>query len=334
MTLGVLGTTLSVVRTPTDYLAACEPSSLVDFALVPEFARQAVCTLYSGLRNLQSRQNRGAYIFVSQLLRVGPLLVTLLSYESFRQRSFWGRRGASLFLILAQVLSGAVSVPLYFANLCTGESRDPKGKKKEGIAALNPRLGQVQEWSIFASMTVGYLAPLAYGIWARWSNKAITTFLCFPIYIMIINTGLPLVLNHLRMQSKSMHPPLLLSCLITVLLSLDGHIKLLFSDIPLKHIFWPSHTAIGMTQDLHALLLHDYAFVLLEIASFVFLYTYRNTSGRDKAKAAKLGLIIGILAGPVAGMSVIWTLQELRSEIPDSKDATARSEGERTALLD
>lgn len=285
------------------------------------------------------KQNRGAYIFVSQLVRVGPLLVTILSYESFRQKSFWGRRGASLYLILAQVLSGAVSVPLYFATLCYGEkSTDTKGKKQEDVSVSEHRLSQIEGWSIFASVTFGYLAPLAYGVSTNWSNKAITTFLCFPLYIMTINTALPPVLRRFKNQRNTAYLPLLLTSGVTMLLSLDGHIKLLFSGSAFKHIFWPSHTSAGMTQDLHALLLHDYAFVLLEIASYIFLYTYRNTEKREKIKVARMGLLLGVLAGPVAGLTAMWTRQELKlsNELSDSNggNSTTGAATERTPLMD
>lgn len=308
----------------------CSPASLEDFKLVPKIARQAICTLYSGLQDLQTKQNRGAYTFVSQLVRLGPLLVTILSYESFRQRSFWRRRGASLYLILAQVLSGAVSVPLYFATLCHGESNDTKGKKQEESSLSLNRFGKAEGWSIFASVTLGYLAPLAYGVLTNWSNKAITTFLCFPLFIMTINSALPALLHRFNDHSRTAHLPLLVTSGITMLLSLDGHIKLLFSASPFRHIFCPSHTTIGMSQDLHILLLHDYAFVLLEIASFLFLYTYRHSTRREKTKAARIGILVGLLAGPVAGLTAIWASNELRELNESSSLESSNSAGDST----
>ena len=119
---------------------------------------------------------------------------------------------------------------------------------------------------------------------------------------------------------------------ITTLLSLDGHIKLLFSGVAFKRIFWPSRTSTGMTQDLHTLLLHDYTFVLLELASFVFLYTYRNTSKGEKVKAGRLALLVSILAGPMAGLSVIWAMQELKKGISEPKDKMLDRD-ERTPLI-
>lgn len=333
------GTKLSTVRDPSSFLNACNPSSLEDFKLIPEIARRAICTLYSGLQDLQSKQNRGAYTFVSQLVRVGPLLITILSYESSRQKSFWRRRGASFYVILAQLLSGAVSVPLYFATLCYGEadqtSRKEMKKREEVKNSDKTPVSGTTAWSIFTSVTVGYLVPLAYGIYSHWSNRSITTFLGFPIYVMTINTLLPLVLQRrFRQNAPSPQLPLLITAGISTLLSLDGHLKLLFSGIPLKHIFWPSQTAIGMTQDLHMLLLHDYAFVLLELASFVFLYTYRSATKREKMKAVKLGAAISLLAGPIAGLSIIWTMKELEDLSANKRTEIISEDSERTRLLD
>lgn len=310
-----------------------------DFKFVPEIARQAICTLYSGLQDLQTKQNRGAYTFVSQLVRVGPLLLTILSYESFRQKRFWRRRGASFYLILAQLLSGAVSVPLYFATLCYGEADQTSRKeikKREELKNFDKTaISGTTAWSIFASVTIGYMVPLAYGVYSHWNNRSITTFLCFPVYVMTINTLLPSALQRsFPSNTPSPQLPLLFTAGISTLLSLDGHVRLLFSGIPLRHIFWPSHTTIGMTQDLHMLLLHDYAFVLLELASFVFLYTYRSTSKRAKMKAARSGAIISLLAGPIAGLSIIWTLKELEDLSAKKRSENISEEGERTRLLD
>lgn len=332
------GTKLSTVQNPAKYLNICSPSSLADFNIVPLFARQAICTLYSGLQDLQMKQNEGAYTFVSQLVRIGPLLVTILSYESFRARTFWRRRGASFYLILAQVLSGAVSVPLYFANLCFGEVEETegsKGKKKASLIVEKKKKGISGEeaWSVFGSVTFGYLAPLAYGIYTHWSNRAITTFLCFPVYIMTINTLLPPILRGLTDGNPSVTPPLLMVTGLSTLPSLDGHIKLLFSGIPFNQIFWPSHTSRGMTQDLHFLLLHDYTFVLVELVSYLFLNTYRSSTKREKVKAARLGLITSIIAGPVAALSLFWARKQLNVEDGSKNDDIPSQHDERTTLL-
>lgn len=336
------GITLSTVKDPTRYLNACDPTSLDSFKLVPSIARQTVCTLYTGLQDLQTKQNRGAYTFVSQLVRVGPLLLTILSYESFRHKTFWTRRGASLYLILAQLLSGAISVPLYFATLCYGENgltSPAKGKKNANDA--DPEIGIMSShegWTILASVVLGYLAPLAYGVWTHWCNKSITTFLCFPLYIMTINTVLPAILRRFNTSTNvSAKLPLLLASGISSILSFDGHLKLLFSGIPFKRIFWPSHTSIGMTQDLHILLLHDYAFVLFELASYIFLYAYRDAPKRERKRAAKVGILVSILAGPIAGLSVIWAMHLLHNgeNGADRGDDTRNigKNGETTRLL-
>lgn len=149
---------------------------------------------------------------------------------------------------------------------------------------------------------------------------------------MTINTVLPIILKRRNITENSANIPMILTAGMTALLSLDGHIKLLSSGIPFRRIFWPSHTSAGMTQDLHTLLLHDYAFVLLELASFIFLYTYRDTSRREKAKAGKLALLTSILAGPVAGLFVIWTMQELKLGSSEPTDRTSDGD-ERTPLI-
>lgn len=263
--------------------------------------------------------------------------MTILSYESFRQQTFWTRRGASLYTLLAQALSGAVAVPLYFATLFYGDAgraQDTgKGKKGSSERVSAPAVSGYDAWTILTSVTLGYLAPLAYGVYSHWSDRSITTFLSFPLFIMTINTVIPSLLKKWITVPLRPQLPLLIIGGISTLLSLDGYLKLVFSGIPFSHIFWPSHTTAGMTQELHILLLHDYAFVLFELASFIFLYTYRSSTKQEKIKAARLAAIVSLLAGPVAGISVIWTKKELQTVFHPS-DATPGNDGERARLVD
>lgn len=337
------GWTLSSVQNPGKYLNTCNESSLYFFRFFPVAIQQSVCSLYQGLQDFQAQSHAGGYALVSQLVRVGPFLVTLLSYESFRQQTFWRRRGASLYLLLAQALSGAVSIPLYFATLCwdiQSPHTSSKAKQTTGSATtttlskpkVSKFISSAEGWSVFASATVGYLLPLLYGTYSHWSNRAITVFLGFPIYVMTINTILPTLLlrasSGLAYQSPKI--PLLLSALACLVTSFHGHLRLLanIGTMSLHDIFWPSGPN-GLTRDLHILLLHDYAFVLIELVSFILLYTYRLKSRKEKQKAITLLLLISAIAGPTAALAIIWTMAEL-SDVNENQESDIDETGPRT----
>ena len=317
-----LGLKLSVVQEPHKYLHQCSLSTLHFFRSFPSILQKWLCTLYTAIQASPSA-SPGAYTLFSQLVRMGAIFMPIVALESHWQKRWWARRGIDIFLLMAQALSGAVSIPLYFATVTSGfdstEAEEPASLKAE------------QTWTVFASTAIGYLLPLLYGVQTGWSNRAITVFLGFPIYFIALNRTLPAVFSRFpAIQSLPKSLPMTLTAATAAVLSADGHFKLLLSGIKFNSIFWPFTNPASTTRDLHILLTHDYLFCLIELASFVILYCHRKRTTTEKRHIMLNMLGQAAIFGPSAAIAWTWA----GSVSDDIQRAEAATEGERTPLLD
>lgn len=310
------------MQDPSKYLFQCSSSTLRYFQSFPGPLKRGLCTLYTAIQ--ASPAQPAAYTLFSQLLRMGAIFMPIVALESHRQTSFWARRGIDFFLLLAQGLSGAVSIPLYFAAITSGN---------ELAAELPKRLRPEQPWTIFVSTVIGYLLPMLYGVQTGWSNAATTNFLLFPIYYIALNRILPPILARLNFL-RSLDPKLLirLTAIVAGLLSVNGHALLLLSGISPKRIFWPFVSEPSTTRDLHILLAHDYVFCLVALASFVILYCHGSKTRQEKWRLLRGLLIQSLLFGPTAAIANVWSDSFGEAEL-DSDGHSRVSEGERQHLL-
>lgn len=324
------GFTLSIVRQPSRYLNQCSPSSAAYFSFIPlPTLKQYLCSLYTAIQTSSLDHTNASYTFFSQLLRIGTVFVPIVALESQRQTKFWARRGIDVFMLMAQALSGAVSIPLYFATVFHYE---------DARAASSRRLETRPEhaWTALVSTLVGYCLPLLYGVQTDWSNNAISLFLGFPLYVILLNRILPPLVRRSHLLSSGVRPSLPISTAATLagVLSADANFKLLLSGIPFKQIFWPYTALPSTTRDLHILLVHDYLFVSIALASYVLCQGPARRSMLAQGKEVASMLAQAVVFGPTAAIAWAWAKIELDREMEDiAQGDTGGRAGERQRLL-
>ena len=323
---GHAGFTLSIVREPSRYLGQCSSSSAAYFSFVPfPTLKRCLCSLYTAIQTSSSDHSNASYTFFSQLLRIGTIFVPIVALESQRQTKFWARRGIDLFMLMAQALSGAVSIPLYFATVSHYEDAG-------GTAGRRVVTRPEHAWTALISTLVGYCLPLLYGVQTDWSNNAISLFLGFPLYIILLNRVLPPLVRRSQLLASGVRPSLPISMAATLagVLSADANFKLLLSGIPFKQVFWPYIAPPSTTRDLHILLVHDYLFVSIALDSYVLCQGPSRRTLLARGKEAAGILAQAAVFGPTAAIAWMWAKVELDREM---EDIARESAGERQRLL-
>lgn len=319
------GLTLSIVKEPAKYLHQCSSQALSYFSAVPLPYRNYLCTLYTSLQSLNT--SPGAYSLVSQLVRFGTIFNAILAYESHRQTGWLARRGLTVFLLLAQLLSGAVASPLYFALIFSNEHTQRVRK-----AALSSEAA----WSVLFSLLLGYLLPVYAGSASGWSNNHITAFLGFPVYLAALNSILPWTLRS-SFQGKSSKIPIILTALLCIVVSAPGYIKLLWGEIPLHKAIWPFNNDPGVVRDVFVLLLHDYMFAMLALASYAWIRLKEVMPVFRKEHYLATVLFLLITQGdPACLVAWVWGASEYYrgdKNCESDRPASESKQGERSRLL-
>ena len=274
----------------------CSQSTIEYFRLVPSPYNGYLCTLYTSLRSLQTKPE--VYALASQLVRFGTLFNAILAYESHRQKGWWARRPLSIFLALAQLLSGAVASPLYFAVISyykkTGRGNEGSVQAEEG-------------WTVLLSLLFGYLLPVYLGSRSGWSDNHLTAFLLFPIYLSGLNTVLPPLLRPF-LKGKTARLPIAMTSLLCIAVSCPAFASLW--RMSLKY-YWPSLTEPGIIRDMHMLILHDYLFVTLALGSYTFLLFRGVISSFDRRIGIMTLLMLCCgLGDPVGLIAWLWGYSE------------------------
>ena len=220
-----------------------------------------------------------------------------------------------------------MAAPLYFAVVYYhNDAEDVKSVKAE------------EGWSMLFSLLLGYLLPAYLGSRDSWSNGGITAFLCFPIYLATLNTVLPPILKTV-MRGTTARVPIALTTILCMVVSVQGHVRLLWGDNPLKYIYSPLLGVPGPVRDIHLLTLHDYVFATLALASYTVLRIRELAPTYDRRMGVSTLVVLLCTQGdPAALVAWLWGSAELGRAGDDSDDGSSRqgqtnSKQERVRLL-
>jgi hypothetical protein len=237
-----------------------------------------------------------------------PLLYTalnIISVETFRTgQPFLSKRGM-LFVLLAQLTTGAVALPLYYATLCYYGSKHNPPK-----APILPE----RAWTVLLSTFALYLLPSKNIIDTRWSYDALAIWQMFPIYLSLAHTILPTILKPLLGRTSTSIPIFLLGLAGTAV-SASKHFKmvqpLLEKDslIPgLKEIFLPWYnnpTELGLTHESHLFFTEDFLLCTVGLAAYLVL-AYGGHGSGQKVLTALAWVALTALVGAGGATSAVW----------------------------
>lgn len=263
--------------------------------IFPKVIDPYICATYEAIQQLPT--SPAADALIGQLVRFGVTFVSIVTFEGGRQSSFWLKQ-SELYLLIAQATSGAAAIPAYFAAIHARHTRSD----------TKPLRSSPQDaWASLISTTVGYLLPVYYGSQTAWQGDALILFLLYPVFIWMVKQSTRRIFEPF-VENQSIRLPILIQGLVGVAISARSHSSL-YRDFTLKQLFQPS-LGLGLVEDMHGMLLADFAITATALASHVVLYSYRHESTRVKAGIAAGIVILGIFIGPGGAISAAWALGE------------------------
>jgi hypothetical protein len=245
--------------------------------------------------------------------------IAIVTYESFRpvhrrSNAFAGvlARASSAFLLVGQRLTAGFTTPLQlvFSTWSTSSglaaTRARRNTDEEVLKALLPESKYI--WTTLFAM-LGYIVPTLYLKVQDFDYFSLAVWHPFPLYIWALNRVLP---PFLRVLPST---PALATTLLTVLcvvVSGVTHYELLrdtvFGAYDLRDVFllrMPKDT-LALAHGAHLLFQVDMVAVLIAISAVVL--TSRNL-GAFVGKLVPL-VLVSAVAGPGAGVIVVWALGE------------------------
>lgn len=290
----------------------------------------SLCAINSVFRAV--KQSEPATVLASYFGAFLTSGVFIATYEGFRPRGTglwaWLARGSSLAFLAGQVVTAAVSTPLYFA-LVAAATAAPKFKRtKSGDVLLEPRARPATEqvWAVLISTWVGFIAPFVRAKITNFDYTALSVWQPFPLYVLALNLVLPPLLRPV-VGKASPNLPIVLIAVGGVFASASVHLKFVwylanlesgalkavrdaFLLYPLSE--WAPDWASNLPSLAHALFGADFAFVFLANAAQVIL---GFEPGLDEAVALAVNLVLGsALLGPGAAIILLWAYGELTAK--------------------
>ena len=252
-----------------------------------------------------------------------PVLHTALhviSVESMRVgQPFLVRRGM-LFAILAQLATGAIALPLYYATLCYYGLRSRYNKPIPMEAA----------WTILFSVPVLFLLPTWNVHATGWTYGALSIWQIYPVFLSLAYTVLPALLKPVFGRTRTSVPISLIG-LCSVALSAQQHVVvfrtlkqragvslgagLLQTLLPWYH---DGPVDNGLVREAHLFFTEDFLLCTLALVAFVIIAHGCDTpSQRSWALAVWAGL--AVLVGPGGATSAIWASDLLKRPVREVK---------------
>ncbi|WOO85642.1 uncharacterized protein LOC62_07G009139 [Vanrija pseudolonga] len=293
-------------------------------------ANVSLCVLNSVFRAVkQTEPGTVLASYFGAFLTSGVFIGT---YESFRPRGrglwAWAARGASLAFLAGQVVTAAVSTPLYFALVAAATPAPLFKRTKSGDVLVEPRARPATEqvWAVLISTWVGFIAPFVHAKVTNFDFHALALWQPFPLYVLALNLVLPSLLRPL-VGKASPNLPIVLIALGGVYASASVHLKYVwhlanlesgalkavrdaFLLYPLSE--WAPDWASNLPTLAHAIFGADFAFVFLANAAHVIL---GFEPGLDEAVALAVNLLLGsALLGPGAAVILLWAYGELTAK--------------------
>jgi hypothetical protein len=113
-------------------------------------------------------QSEPAALVASQFGRAYLVITAIVAYESFKQRSFWARRGL-IILLIGQLATGGGTLPLYFGLVALS-----RWSRKSAYITV------AEVWAVFIATLVGYCLPTYYVGKTGWSYDALSLWQIYP----------------------------------------------------------------------------------------------------------------------------------------------------------
>lgn len=262
--------------------------------MFPKLIDPYVCATYEAIQQLPNHP--AAESLIAQLIRFGVTFVGIVTFEGSRQTSFWLKQ-SDLYLFIAQATSGAVAIPVYFAAVQEDSRPRPKPSSEDA-------------WASLIGVLVGFLGPIYYGTHTGWRGNALNLFLLYPMLIWVVRSLTRAVLRPL-VRDQSHKLPLLLQALAGIVVS-SGNQFALYRNFTLDQVLRPA-LGVDLVQDLHAMLLADFAITATALLSHVVLYSYGDTPMRVKTGVISGTILLSIIAGPGGAISIAWVYGELHT---------------------
>ena len=277
--------------------------------IFPNLVDPYICATYEAIQNLP--ESPAAYTLIAQLVRFGVTFVGIVTFEGGRQSPFWLKQ-SDLYLFVAQATSGAAAIPAYFAAIHENQSGhvQPPSPTPENA------------WASLLAVSIGYILPISYGSNAGWRGNALIVFLFYPVFMWTIRHLVQILLRP-QARNLSYKVPLVLQGLLGIVVSAGDQVAL-YRDYTFEQVFGPS-LGVDLVQDLHAMLLADFAITAVALTSHVVLYSYGGES-----VSMNLGVIVAVLLlsavfGPGGAISAAWVYSEVwHSRKPATKTQTAK----------
>ncbi|WOO86380.1 uncharacterized protein LOC62_08G009857 [Vanrija pseudolonga] len=229
-------------------------------------------------------------------------------YESFRPRrgaAAFGAKLASVFTLIGQLTTIAVSAPIYFTIVVLGPK--PRGQWRP------------KSEYIYTTLIAFFIGGLLPSLWMQESGMsfdALSFWQPFPLYVNILSVVLPVLFVPIFANSSPMAPILILTALV-LYPSLKGHLRLLQSSIPLRDVLlyylpedWPAGAPDNLGFIAHLVFSADFTFTLISN------YSWLLCNLRPKSIGAALGYIVvlallTVAAGPGSASALVFAWNEL-----------------------
>ncbi|GMK55379.1 hypothetical protein CspeluHIS016_0204350 [Cutaneotrichosporon spelunceum] len=278
---------------------------------------QAACAITS---SFQAVQGPGRILANA----LGALLVsatTVMVYESLRPvhtltKAGTLARGASTFMLLAQVLGAACYAAFFLAaSLSTASG----GRIAHSLATKAPKPGKAllgyalptppRVWGVLVAL-LGYILlslPLIRG----WGYTATTIWQIFPLFVLVLAAFSPSIIAALFPWARTDGSRAFAIVALTVagvIPSLVAHIRLIpsLTDALLLRA-QPHPESLG--HAMHVLLLAD--LVVIAIANASYVLTADGGSGPDVRGRFLLFALLTLVVGPGGALALMWGYREI-----------------------
>jgi len=247
--------------------------------------------------------------------------IVIANYESFRpdhrrSNAFAGTlaRASSAFLLAGQRITAGFTTPMqrFYTEWSTSSglaaTKARKNTDEEKLRALLPESKYI--WTTLFAM-LGFVVPTLYLKLDQFSYFSLALWHPFPLYIWALNRILPPILASIP-STRAVATTLLTLLVITV--SGVTHYELLrdtvFGAYDLRDVFLlrPQKDTRSLAFGAHLLFQVDFLAVLITCLAIV-LVGPRSTLGAFVAKFVQFA-VISAIAGPGAGLIVVWALGE------------------------
>ena len=274
----------------------------------------ALCYVNSVFKALSYSPN--GTLVAREFVPVLHTALSVMSVESMRVgQPFLVRRGM-LFAVLAQLATGAIALPLYYAIICYYGSRSRHNKPLPSEAA----------WTVLLSVPVLFLLPTWNVHATGWTYDALSLWQIYPVFLSLAYTVLPPLLKPILGRTRSPVPVSLIG-LRGVALSAQQHVVvidtlkrrqegslgagLLQTFLPWQH---DKSSDNDLVHEAHLFFTEDFLLCTLALLAFVIVRHGGDTLGQ-KSWAAIVWLSLAAPVGPGGSTSAIWASDVLHRPV-------------------